>query len=141
MTVVDACSFLDLYASTDTVTTRADLGAEIEDDEASMGEADGDLWGSVATGGQAGALGDGADGADGAGGGAPSVVQLLVEQVETADVIVLNKIDGVDAAGLAYLQQTLGVINGFAEVATGDALSTQLLTTPRAHCHMFEPRA
>merc|ERR1719482_1368500 len=60
----------------------------------------------------------------------PSVVQLLVEQVETADVLVLNKEDRVDAAGRAYLEEALGQINGFAtlkpttygKVTPGDVL-------------------
>jgi len=42
-----------------------------------------------------------------------SVVQLLVEQVETADVLVLNKLDRVDASGRAYLEEALGQLNGF----------------------------
>jgi len=43
-------------------------------------------------------------------------VQLLIEQVETADVLVLNKVDNVDDAGLSYLKDALGAINGFAEL-------------------------
>jgi len=44
------------------------------------------------------------------------VVQLLVEQVETADVVVINKADTADAAELEQLQQVVGSLNGFAAV-------------------------
>jgi G3E family GTPase len=83
-------------------------------------------------------------------GAPPSVVQLLIEQVETADVLVLNKVDNVDDAGLSYLKDALGAINGFAELMpttfgvvppyallmrdreAGVALSNEVWTTSRA---------
>ena len=45
-----------------------------------------------------------------------AVSQLLVEQVEVADVILLNKADRVDAAAMTRLQDLIGAINGFATV-------------------------
>jgi G3E family GTPase len=45
-----------------------------------------------------------------------AVSQLLVEQVEVADVILLNKADRVDAPAMARLQELIGAINGFATV-------------------------
>ncbi|MBP6506004.1 MAG: GTP-binding protein [Opitutaceae bacterium] len=43
-------------------------------------------------------------------------LELMVEQVETADVLVLNKCDGVDAAGLARLEGILRGLNARAEI-------------------------
>ena len=40
----------------------------------------------------------------------------LVPTQETADVLVLNKTDGVNAEEIAYLKSALGAINGFAEL-------------------------
>ena len=65
---------------------------------------------------------------------APSVVQLLIEQAETADVLVLNKVDGVDDAQRGYLEAALGAINGFADILPttfGKVQPTQVLLTER----------
>jgi G3E family GTPase len=97
VTVVDASSFLELYSSADDVTERADLGAAAPEPLPS--------WATP--------LGENAVLEQAP---APSVVQLLVEQVETADVIVINKIDSVDEADVEYLRSTLGALNGFAEL-------------------------
>jgi len=45
-----------------------------------------------------------------------SVVQLLADQVEFADVIVINKIDRVDASGLAEVRRVLRALNRDAEL-------------------------
>ena len=58
------------------------------------------------------------------------VVKLLVEQVETADVIVINKTDLIDDEKLQYLKALVGTLNGtaklvptsFGQVATTDVL-------------------
>ena len=63
VTVVDSSSFLDLYSSTDRISDREDLGADAED------AAQTDAWGIAPI--EEPSL---------------SVVQLLIEQVETADV-------------------------------------------------------
>ena len=113
VTVVDASSFLELYASTEKVSERADLGGdELLKDEPGL-----EVW----------ALPEELP-------PAPSVVQLLIEQVETADVLVLNKVDGVDAAGLAYLSDALGHINGFATLLPttfGNVAPSQVLVGER----------
>ena len=110
VTVVDASSFLELYQSVDRVTERSDLGADIEGLESGSAADSGitlppsPMFPSDTT---RGAM----DEDD-----APTVVQLLIEQVETADVIVLNKVDNVDDGSLAYLKDALSTINGFAEL-------------------------
>ena len=112
VTVVDASNFLELYNSTEKVSDRTDLGGEGADAQPSAA----DVW----------MLPDEA--------AVPSVVQLLVEQVETADVLVLNKVDGVDAASLAYLSDALGAINGFAELLPttfGEVAPSQVLVSER----------
>jgi G3E family GTPase len=113
VTVVDATNFLELYASTEKVSERADLGGdELLKDEPGL-----EVW----------ALPEELP-------PTPSVVQLLIEQVETADVLVLNKVDGVDAAGLAYLSDALGHINGFATLLPakfGNVAPSQVLVGER----------
>jgi G3E family GTPase len=113
VTVVDASNFLELYASTEKVSERADLGGdELLKDEPGL-----EVW----------ALPEELP-------PTPSVVQLLIEQVETADVLVLNKVDGVDAAGLAYLSDALGHINGFATLLPakfGNVAPSQVLVGER----------
>lgn len=93
VTVVDAPQFFELYSSTDSVFQRTDLGAE-EDEQAELFPEISEMRAEQA----------------------PSVVQLLVEQVETSDVIVINKIDKVSEEDLKYLKDVMGVINGFAEL-------------------------
>lgn len=45
-----------------------------------------------------------------------AIVDLLVEQVETADVVVLNKLDCVSAEQAALVRELIGELNGYAEV-------------------------
>jgi G3E family GTPase len=96
VTVVDASNFLDLYASMDVVKDREDLigerNAAVHAQMEKMQQED-----QIQT-------------------PAPTVVQLLIEQIETADVIVLNKIDMVDESGLKYLSDTLEFLNPVAEI-------------------------
>ena len=100
VTVVDASSFLELYSSTDSISMRNDLGYE---EPAAPPPPDPTTL----------VLGVPPEAVPQE---TPSVVQLLVEQVETADMLVLNKVDNVDEAGLTYLKSALGAINGFAEL-------------------------
>ena len=88
VTVVDAGGFSEMYRCSDRLKERPELET---DAAAPIGEG-----GS--------AIGD------------TGVVQLLVEQVETADVLVLNKIDRVSAREQSDVEQTLSAINGFASV-------------------------
>lgn len=83
VTVVDASAFLSEYQSADKIAERPDL---LGPDEAAVAADDSILAGGM-----------------GEAGGAVAqmgVVQLLVEQVETADVIVLNKADVASEAEL-----------------------------------------
>ena len=96
VTVIDAASFLGLWGSSETMASRLDLGLGAQEG------ADGGLQEGMRSvrpeedGGSAGR----------------SVVQLLVEQAEIADVLLLNKRDQVDAAQMATLRQILGAVNG-----------------------------
>ncbi|REK17403.1 MAG: GTP-binding protein [Planctomycetota bacterium] len=63
-----------------------------------------------------------------------SLVDLLVDQVEFADVIVLNKLDLVDAAELAHLEQLLGLLNPRAtllQAVHGKVPLSEILNTKR----------
>ena len=131
VTVVDASNFLELYSSTDSINERSDLGADVLDPEKGA-EEEGEDGGEEDSSGTwvSGGLMQGVaiksnKRLDEMEEEAPSVVQLLIEQVETADVIVLNKIDNVDDEGLTYLKDALGAINGFA-----DLLPTQFGVVP-----------
>jgi len=96
VTVIDAASFLELWGSSETMASRLDLGLGAQEG------ADGGLqeWmRSVRPEEDGGSAGR-------------SVVQLLVEQAEIADVLLLNKRDQVDAAQMATLRQILGAVNG-----------------------------
>ena len=98
VSVVDSEGFLGLYESAETMRDRPDLGAG-ENSEADPQDPRGlPAW-----------LGGGAEEAPDVG-----VVQLLVEQLETADVLVLNKKDRVDDTELGRLNSVLEAINGFA---------------------------
>ena len=98
VSVVDSEGFLGLYESAETMRDRPDLGAG-ENTQADPQDPRGlPAW-----------LGGGAEEAPDVG-----VVQLLVEQLETADVLVLNKKDRVDDAELGRLNSVLEAINGFA---------------------------
>ena len=52
--------------------------------------------------------------------GEMGVVQLLVEQIETADVLVMNKADRTDEAGMMRLSRTLSALNGFAALVPAE---------------------
>ena len=115
VTVVDSSNFLELYSSTERIDERTDLGSGLGEEEPSSDTILGDLIGMTPP-------------------TPPTVVQLLIEQIETADVLVLNKLDMVDDAGLAYLKDALSAINGFAELLPttfGQVPPNSLLVTER----------
>ena len=125
VTVIDAASFLELWGSSEGMDNRLDLGLGAEQawsTGVSTGAGPG-LGGEGEGEGEPGE-GDKRPGLGGEGDTAPSstpssrpsrsVVQLLVEQAEVADVLLLNKRDQVDAAQMATLEQILGAVNGFA---------------------------
>ncbi|MEH3147955.1 MAG: zinc metallochaperone GTPase ZigA [Methylobacterium frigidaeris] len=84
-----------------------------------------------------------------------TLVDLLVEQIEFADVVVVNKVDAVTPAQLALVRQVVRGLNGdarivetaFGRVPTGDILDTGLFSEERAQTHplwykeLFEPHA
>lgn len=93
ITVVDAASFLEDYASSDTLKDRG-LATSATD--------------------------------------ARSVVEVLVAQVELADVLVVNKVDLVDEARLSRLEAMLKTLNPRARVvrsASGEVPLSQLVET------------
>ena len=94
VTVVDASQFLLEWESRDEVHERPDLGFQAEED----GEEEG----------------YGEDVAE------RKIVSLLVEQVECADVIVLNKCDQVGGAQLPVLEQVLAALNPTAKVVRAE---------------------
>ena len=105
VTVIDAASFLELWGSDESMAARLDLGLGAEQDEGGL-----QAWKRAQPALAGEGLGDAAD--DPA--MSRSVVQLLVEQAEIADVLLLNKRDQVDGAQMAELRQILGAVNGFA---------------------------
>jgi len=97
VSVVDAEGFSELYSSGSRMADRPELGetAPKEDDVLVLGGTPAQEAGAAAR---------------------RAVAQLLVEQVEVADVILLNKADRVDAPAMARLRELIGAINGFATV-------------------------
>ena len=96
VTVIDAASFLELWGSSETMASRLDLGLGAQEGAAGGLQ---EWMRSVRPEEDGGSAGR-------------SVVQLLVEQAEIADVLLLNKRDQVDAAQMATLRQILGAVNG-----------------------------
>jgi G3E family GTPase len=84
---VDASKFLQEWESTNKLEERPDLGYDAAAD-----------------------LGDGGDGSDVAN-GSRKIVELLVGQVEIADVVVLNKCDQLADGQLPVLTQVIGALN------------------------------
>ncbi|UOM33001.1 GTP-binding protein [Acuticoccus sp. I52.16.1] len=74
---------------------------------------------------------------------ARTLVDLLVDQIEFADVIVLNKIGMVDAEARAAVRAVIGALNAdahvietdFGHVALGDVLDTHAFDFARARAH------
>jgi len=98
VSVVDAEGFSELYSSGSRMADRPELGETApskEDDVLVLGGTPAQEAGAAAR---------------------RAVAQLLVEQVEVADVILLNKADRVDAPAMARLRELIGAINGFATV-------------------------
>jgi G3E family GTPase len=98
VSVVDAEGFSEVFNSDARMADRPELGeapAQEEDDILVLGGTPDQEAGAAAR---------------------RAVSQLLVEQVEVADVILLNKADRVDAAAMTRLQDLIGAINGFATV-------------------------
>lgn len=107
VTVVDSAAFLDAYAETASIAQRPDLAAPADDDDPSpflMARFDHSLQ--------------------------RSVVDLLVEQVECADVLLLNKKDLVSQAQMDRLSAIMRALNPNAVVkqcAFGDASLSEVL--------------
>jgi len=99
VSVVDAEGFSEVFNSDARMADRPELG------EAAPQEEDDIL-----------VLGGGTPDQEAGAAARRAVSQLLVEQVEVADVILLNKADRVDAPAMARLQELIGAINGFATV-------------------------
>ncbi|TVQ34368.1 MAG: GTP-binding protein [Wenzhouxiangella sp.] len=72
-----------------------------------------------------------------------TIVDLLVDQIEFADTIIINKIDQVDAETLALVRQVVHALNPaahvvetrFGEVALNEVLDTGRFDFQRAHTH------
>ncbi|MFN4089879.1 MAG: zinc metallochaperone GTPase ZigA [Alphaproteobacteria bacterium] len=72
-----------------------------------------------------------------------ALVDLLVEQIEFADVIVLNKVDAVPPESLRAVRQVVRALNAearlietsFARVALGDVMGTGLFSSEKAQEH------
>jgi len=72
-----------------------------------------------------------------------TIVDLLTDQIEFADVIVLNKIDAVSAEGLAQARAIVRSLNAgarviettFSQVALSDVVGTGLFDADKAHAH------
>lgn len=107
VTVVDSAAFLDAYAETASIAQRPDLAAPADDDDPSpflMARFDHSLQ--------------------------RSVVDLLVEQVECADVLLLNKKDLVSQAQMDRLSAIMRALNPNAVVKQcefGDASLSEVL--------------
>ncbi|CAM9197284.1 unnamed protein product [Pylaiella littoralis] len=91
VTVVDAGAFLAAYTTGDRMTNRPDLGVREEDPAFQQSMIEG-------------------------GGAQRAVVDLLVEQVECADVLVLNKMDTLDEGNQEILTAILMALNPHAKV-------------------------
>lgn len=94
--MVDSAGFMELYGSEDRMEDRPELGEEVEQDDDVL------LLGAKPM--------------DAGMGARKAVAQLLVEQVEVADVVLLNKGDRIDEAEMARLHELISAINGYAEV-------------------------
>ena len=101
VSVVDAEGFSEVFNSDERMADRPELGEAPSPDEDDISTL---VLGAVTPDQEAGAV------------ARRAVAQLLVEQVEVADVILLNKADRVDAPAMARLQELIGAINGFATV-------------------------
>jgi G3E family GTPase len=101
VSVVDAEGFSEVFNSDERMADRPELGEAPSPDEDDISTL---VLGAVTPDQEAGAV------------ARRAVSQLLVEQVEVADVILLNKADRVDAPAMARLQELIGAINGFATV-------------------------
>ena len=101
VSVVDAEGFSEVFNSDERMADRPELGEAPSPDEDDISTL---VLGAVTPDQEAGAA------------ARRAVSQLLVEQVEVADVILLNKADRVDAPAMARLQELIGAINGFATV-------------------------
>ncbi|KAJ8598864.1 hypothetical protein CTAYLR_010458 [Chrysophaeum taylorii] len=110
VTVVDSAAFLTAYADTRAIAERPDLAAASDDPSAVlMSRFDGSLQ--------------------------RAVVDLLLEQVEVADVILLNKADLLGPADLEKLEAIVSALNGNAKVlrcSYGDAPLESVLATANA---------
>ena len=111
VSVVDAGCFLELYGSEARMEDRPELGGDaIEQAEQQLQQPS--PW------------------ADDDGGAAAAarraVSQLLIEQVEVADVLLINKADRVSAVEMESLQQLLGQLNGFAELLPSEYATVPL---------------
>ena len=119
VTVVDSDSFLDAYACRSRVADQTDLieGEEEEEEGALLAAAEAQLRRTTTAegGGGIGGIGVGG-GIGGGGGGQRAVVDLLVEQVECADVVVLNKADLVAPDQLDALKGIVHALNPKAAV-------------------------
>ena len=92
VTVVDSSAFLGAYESTDRLANRPDLGSNDAGNDPSFAMAVYD------------------------GSAQRAVVDLLVEQVECADVVLLNKVDLIAAEPRALLKQVVHALNPLAQV-------------------------
>ena len=106
VTVVDSAAFLDAYAETASIAQRPDLAAPVDDDPSPflMARFDHSLQ--------------------------RSVVDLLVEQVECADVLLLNKKDLVSEKQMDRLAEIMRALNPTAIVKQcefGDAALNEVL--------------
>eukprot|EP00614_Pseudopedinella_elastica_P007926 CAMPEP_0172612702 /NCGR_PEP_ID=MMETSP1068-20121228/36187_1 /TAXON_ID=35684 /ORGANISM="Pseudopedinella elastica, Strain CCMP716" /LENGTH=347 /DNA_ID=CAMNT_0013416941 /DNA_START=108 /DNA_END=1148 /DNA_ORIENTATION=+ len=110
VTLVDCAAFLDAYESSQKIRDRPDLGDggpnKESDSEAALAEQFGpgrqvlDLDAAVS--------------------GQRAVVDLLVEQVECADVVVLNKVDLVTPEQLDFVRTVVGALNPSASVVEAE---------------------
>eukprot|EP00903_Cladosiphon_okamuranus_P018046 g16607.t1 len=91
ITVVDAGAFLEAYTTGDRMVQRPDLGVKQDDPAFAQSMMEG-------------------------GGAQRAVVDLLVEQVECADVLVLNKMDTLDESNQELLTGILLALNPHAKV-------------------------
>lgn len=110
VTVVDSAEFLTAYTETKAVAERPDLAAPPEDPQAIvMARFDGSLQ--------------------------RKVVDLLLEQVEVADVVLLNKADLLDETELLKLETIISALNSKATVLRckyGDAPLEAVLAAAKA---------
>ena len=109
MTVVDSSTFPEAYACAAPVSTRPDLGGAAAPVPTMEGFGVGDDEAREAVAAAFGAM-------TGGGSSQRAVVDLLVEQVECADVIVLNKMDLVDSPTRDSLESLMASLNGRARV-------------------------